>query len=213
MRLHSSLKDHRTGAWFSRRRISKPGFMNELAEPKTSPASVCQTHRRVISSHSWWILFGVLLIGLLLRIEVAQVSGGLWPDEVFSLAIATGHSLEHPAAAANPGLGDFVEPNKPVPVEEFRRYLRHDTPAAGPARVVRAVLLSDTNPPLFYLLLYGWTRLFGTSDLMLRLFSTACWLACVPLIVGIARRTGGKPAVIPSCVLFALSPLAIYYST
>jgi len=188
--------------------------MNELAEPKKSPASVSQTHRRVISRlPSWWILFGVLLIGLLLRIEVAQVSGGLWPDELFSLAIATGHSLEHPVAVANPSLGDFVEPDHPVPAQEFRRYLQQDNPPASPARVVRAVLLSDTNPPLFYLMLYGWTRLFGTSDLVLRLFSTACWLGCVPLIVGIARRTGGKPAVIPACVLFALSPLAIYYST
>jgi 4-amino-4-deoxy-L-arabinose transferase-like glycosyltransferase len=75
------------------------------------------------------------------------------------------------------------------------------------------VLLSDTSPPLYYLLLYGWTLLFGTSDLMLRLFSIACSLACLPLLVAIARRTGGKGAVFASCVLFVFSPLAIYYST
>src|SRR5690242_13166940 len=214
MRLHSSLKDQRTGAWFLPRWILKPGFMNELAEPKTSSASVSQPRRLVMSRTSnWWILFGVSLIGLLLRIEVAQVSGGLWPDELFSLAIATGHSLEHPAAAANPSLGDFVEPNHPVPAEEFRHYLQQDNPPASPARVVRAVLLSDTNPPLYYLLLDGWTRLFGTSDFILRLFSTVCWLGCLPLIVGTALRIGGKPTVVPTCVLFAFSPLAIYYST
>ena len=214
MRLHSLLKDHRTGAWFSLRRISKPGFMNELAEPKTSPASVSQTHRRVISRPpSWWILFGVLLIGLLLRIEVAQVSGGLWPDELFSLAIATGHSLEHPAAEANPSLGDFVEPDHPVPAEEFRRYLQQDNPPASsgeslgrccfPTRTRRSIISCCTAGPGFS----------ARATWMLRLFSTACWLGCVPLIVGIARRTGGKPAVIPACVLFAFSPLAIYYST
>ena len=84
----------------------------------------------------------------------------LWADEVFSLAIATGHSLEHPAATADPTLGDFVEPEGPVHAEEFKRYLAHDNPPASPARVVRAVWLSDTSPPLYYLLLYGWTRRF-----------------------------------------------------
>jgi uncharacterized membrane protein len=54
---------------------------------------------------------------------------------------------------------------------------------------------------------------FGTSDIVLRLFSTACSLACLPLLVGVARRTVGKEAVFASCVLFAFSPLAIYYST
>ena len=134
-------------------------------------------------------------------------------DEVFSLAIATGHSLEHPAAIADPALGDFIEPKGPVHAEEFKRYLVHDDPPASPSRVVRAVLLSDTSPPLYYLLLYGWTLLFGTSDVALRLFSTTWSLACLPLLVGVARRTGGRDSVLPACILFALSPLAVYYST
>jgi hypothetical protein len=158
------------------------------------------------------MLLGVFVIAALLWICVAGRSG-LWVDEVFSLAMATGHSLEHPAAAADATQGDFVEPDHAVPAEEFRRYLKHDNPPASPARVVRAVLLSDTSPPLYYLLLYSWTMLFGTSDLILRLFSIACSLACLPLLVAIARRTGGKGAVFASCVLFAFSPLAIYYST
>lgn len=137
---------------------------------------------------------------------------GLWADEVFSLAIATGHSLEHPAATADPALGDFVEPEGPVYAEEFKRYLAHEDPPASPARVVRAVLLSDTNPPLYYLLLYGWTLVTGTSDAALRLFSTAWSLACLPFLAGVARRTGGRDSVLPACALFALSPLAVYFS-
>jgi len=90
--------------------------------------------------------------------------------------------------------------------------LNHDNPPEGPARVARAVLLSDTSPPLYYLLLYGWTRLFSTSDIALRMFSILCSLACLPFFVAIARRVGGREAVVASCVLFAFSPLAIYYS-
>ncbi len=159
-----------------------------------------------------WLPLLVFAVAALLRIAVACRSG-LWVDEIFSLAIATGHSLEHPAAAADPTLGDFVESAHPVSAEEFRRYLKHDYPPASPGRVVRAVFLSETNPPLYYLLLYAWTLVFGTSDLMLRSFSIACSLACLPLLVGVARRTGGWGAVFPACILFAFSPLGIYYST
>src|SRR6516225_9176213 len=83
---------------------------------------------------------------------------GLWADELFSLAMATGHSLEHPASAADPTLGDFIEAPGPLQPSAYSRYLEHDTPPAGPSRVLRAVRLSDTNPPLYYLLLFGWTR-------------------------------------------------------
>ena len=127
-------------------------------------------------------------------------------DEIFSLAMATGHSLEHSAAAARPGLGDFVEPDGAVPAGQFRRYLKHDNPPATPFRVIRAVSLSDTSPPFYYLLLYGWTLIVGTSDLALRSFSVVCSLACLPLVAAIARRTGGHGAVWPgSCILFSFS--------
>ena len=158
-----------------------------------------------------WLLLAVFAVAALVRLGLTE-RHSLWADEVFSLAIATGHSLEHPAATADPALGDFVEPEGPVYAEEFKRYLAHEDPPASPARVVRAVFLSDTNPPLYYLLLYGWTLVTGTSDAALRLFSTAWSLACLPLLAGVARRTGGSRAVLPSCILFALSPLAVYYS-
>ncbi len=188
--------------------------MNELTEGRSQPTVLLTDHspRTTSSGYPLWTLLGVFVIAALLWICVAGRSG-LWVDEVFSLAIATGHSLEHPTAAADPTQGDFVEPDHAVPAEEFRRYLKHDNPPASPARVVRAVLLSDTSPPLYYLLLYGWTLVFGTSDIVLRLFSIACSLACLPLLVAIARRTGGKGAVFASCVLFVCSPLSIYYST
>ena len=170
-------------------------------------------HSPTMTGHrNLWLLFLIFGLTAVLRVVVVGRSS-LSPDEVFSLAMATGHSLEHPAAAADPKQGDFVEPDHPAPAEEFQRYLKHDDPPASPARVVRAVFLSDTNPPLYYLLLYAWTLVFGTGDVVLRLFSIACSLACLPLLVGVARRTGGKEAVFASCVLFAFSPLAIYYST
>jgi uncharacterized membrane protein len=137
---------------------------------------------------------------------------GLWADEVFSLAMATGHSLEHPASQAKPELGDYVEAAHPRPASEYKQYLQHQEPPVGPAQVLRAVRLSDTSPPLYYLLLWAWTRLGGTSDFALRFF-TVCWaLACFPLMWSLAQQIGGTASILPAGLLFAISPLSIYYS-
>lgn len=157
-----------------------------------------------------WVLFATFVLSALLQLTLAPRQS-LWTDEIFSLAIATGHSLEHPAAVADVTRADFQEPVVPVPAEQLRRYLQHEQPPTGPERVIRAVLLSDTSPPLYYLLLYGWTSCFGTSDLALRLLSVLFSLASFPLIAAIARRTIGRKSVLPVCLLFALSPIAIYF--
>jgi uncharacterized membrane protein len=163
-------------------------------------------------SHGSWLLFALLFFVALLQFGLAR-QHSLWADEIFSLAIATGHSLEHRAADAQSQLGDFVEPQGAVPAAEFRRYLEHESPPANLKRVIRAVALSDTSPPLYYLLLYGWTLVFGTGDLALRLFSVSWLLASLPLMAFIAQRIAGKRAAVVSCVLFAFSPLVTYYST
>src|SRR5262249_22886535 len=114
----------------------------------------------------------VIVIGLAALHRIALVDrNGLWADESFSLAMATGHSLEHAAADADPGLGALVEMPNALPVQFYRRCLEHEETPAGLARIIRAVRLCDTSPPLYYLLLSFWTRALGTSDAALRVFS------------------------------------------
>ncbi len=153
----------------------------------------------------------IMLLALTLRLPVAA-RPGLWVDEVFSLAIATGHSVEHSPAVANPSFGDFLVPPAPQPASHFAAYSEHGPDVTPLDRVVRAVALSDTNPPLYYLALSLWTRIAGTGDTGLRLFSTFCAIGCLPLIWMLASRVGTRATAIMSTVLFAVSPLAIYYS-
>ena len=154
----------------------------------------------------------VLLLATVVRVAFVE-RHGLWADELFSLAMATGHSLEHSAAEADPALGDFVESPRAEPVSAYARYLEHDRPPAGPGRVVRAVLLSDTSPPLYYLLLHVWTRAFGTSDGALGALSVLASLCCLPFLWQLARVFGGRAAAIPATLLFSLGPPSVYYST
>jgi hypothetical protein len=160
----------------------------------------------------WIPFFAVIGIATLLRIPSAT-NPGLWVDEMFSIAMATGHSLEHPAGDAIADLGDYIEPTEPSSAARFRQYLRHESPPAGLARTVRAVKMSDTNPPLYYILLNFWTRWFGATDVAVRCFSLLCALACFPPLWSLGRKIGGKPVAWTACALFACSPRAIYYST
>ena len=126
--------------------------------------------------------------------------------------MATGHSLEHPADRADTLQGDYIESSGPIPSSELAKYLRHDPMPAGPARVIRAVRVSDTNPPFYYLIVWAWTRIFGTADRVLRLLSVMFALACFPLLWKLASRFDTE-AIIPACLLFTIAPASIYYST
>jgi dolichyl-phosphate-mannose-protein mannosyltransferase len=153
----------------------------------------------------------LLCAALLLRMVLA-FRPGLWGDEIFSLAMASGHSLEHPAAEADPTRGDFVQPADVEPSSVYRRYVEHTDPPAGIGRISRAVLLSDTSPPLYYLLLNGWTRLLGTGDAALRLFSLLWAVLAAPLIWLIGRELAGRTAAWTALVLYAWSPASVFYS-
>lgn len=158
-------------------------------------------------------LTGVLIFAFFALIRIGLVERhGLWGDEFFSLAMATGHSLEHSADRADPALGDYMEASRGLPPAAYSYYLKHEVPPAGLGRVVRAVFLSDTSPPLYYILLNGWTRVLGTGDASLRLFSVLWALACFPLIWSIATRLGGRGTAIATCILFTVSPYCVYYS-
>src|SRR5262249_4491239 len=176
------------------------------------PARAAARSALVRRARTAWLVAAVVLVAALVRWPLLTRQG-LWVDEVFSLAIATGHSLEHPAAEARAELGDFVEGDAPRAASEWRAYLAHDDPPASLARVVRAVRLSDTSPPLYYVALWAWTRALGTSDAALRGFSLVCAVLCVPLLARLARRAGGRAAVFPACALYACAPLSIYYGT
>ena len=154
----------------------------------------------------WLIL--ILVFAAAIRIVHAR-GQALWGDELFSLAIATGHSLEGDRSTWDASKGDFVAFDTPVSAVELRRSLEHTTPPASPARVARAVLISDTNPPLYYLSLWLWTLLTGTRDFLLRCHSVFWALCSIPVLWAVAKEIGNSRVAIAACALFAVLPLSV----
>jgi mannosyltransferase len=74
-------------------------------------------------------------------------------------------------------------------------------------------LRRDGHPPLYYLLLHGWTSVFGEGDAAVRSLSGVLSLATLPLVWVAGRRYGGRSAGLAAVVLLATNPFAIRYAT
>jgi len=71
--------------------------------------------------------------------------------------------------------------------------------------LITGYMKGDFNPPLYHLILWGWTKLFGTSEIALRLPSVFFGLGIVYFVYKISSSR-------LATLLTAINPLLIYYS-
>ena len=69
----------------------------------------------------------------------------------------------------------------------------------------------DIHPPLYYYLLHLWARLFGSSELAMRLLSATCGVATIGTVYALARPLDRASALL-AALLCAISPFQVYYS-
>ena len=84
--------------------------------------------------------------------------------------------------------------------------------ARHPLSQLHHLLRQDGAPPLYYVLLHFWMKVFGTSDLGVRSLS-GVHLAAHPAGGWWAARTYGRQSAWAVVVLVAGAPFAIYYGT
>ena len=74
------------------------------------------------------------------------------------------------------------------------------------------LLREDGSPPLYYMLLGLWVRVFGDSEAATHTLSLVFGLACVPLSYFAGRAVFGRVTGIACAILTALDPFLTYYA-
>jgi mannosyltransferase len=78
--------------------------------------------------------------------------------------------------------------------------------------LLRTIPDSEGSPPLYYVLAWGWTRLFGDSEVGLRSFSALVGTITVVVVYLAARDLVSKRAGIVAAYLTASSPLLVWHA-
>ncbi len=73
-------------------------------------------------------------------------------------------------------------------------------------------ITGDFHPPLFHLLMHFWVRIFGASEISLRMPSVLFGVGTVYLVYLIGQTLGSKKWGLIPALLFATAPFHIYYS-
>lgn len=77
---------------------------------------------------------------------------------------------------------------------------------------ITARTAADIQPPLYYYLLHGWIKLFGSGEAALRSLSLLAGVLTIPLIYAAGRQLfGSRLAGLLAALLLAVSPVHLWY--
>jgi len=79
-------------------------------------------------------------------------------------------------------------------------------------KVLTGTLNSDTHPPAYYMLMWAWTRCFGTSAWSIRLPSALLGTACIPIVFWLGMLTRQEAAGWIAAALVAVNGHQVFWS-
>lgn len=79
-------------------------------------------------------------------------------------------------------------------------------------QMLKTIPSTESTPPLYYVLAWGWSQLFGTSEFALRALSALVGTVAVPLLYVAAREFASRRAALLAAGLAAVSPVLVWYS-
>jgi mannosyltransferase len=88
----------------------------------------------------------------------------------------------------------------------------HGIVAHGLGHVISTVPRTESTPPLYYVLVWLWSRVFGTSEAGLRSFSALCGTLTIPVVWWLGKRLVSERVGLVAGLLSAVSPILFWYS-
>jgi predicted membrane-bound mannosyltransferase len=82
----------------------------------------------------------------------------------------------------------------------------------GIGDMLSAVNSGESTPPLYYIVAWVWSKLFGTGEVGLRSLSALLGTATIPLAFALGREVAGRTTGLVAAALCAFNPLLVWYS-
>jgi uncharacterized membrane protein len=82
----------------------------------------------------------------------------------------------------------------------------------SPGTMLGLIPQTESTPPLYYMVAWVWSRVFGDHEAGLRSLSAVCGVLTVPVAWAAARALVSRRAALIVCALTACNPLLIWYS-
>jgi uncharacterized membrane protein len=78
--------------------------------------------------------------------------------------------------------------------------------------LLHQVHVNETTPPLYFILAWAWSKVFGTGEVGLRSLSLVCGLGTIPVAYLAGRELVSRAAGLVAALLVAVSPFMVWYS-
>jgi len=78
--------------------------------------------------------------------------------------------------------------------------------------VFSTVSYKEVAPPLYFVCLWCWRHIFGTSAVDMRTLSALAGTLTIPVVFAVADRLVGRRAAVVTTLLVAVNPVLLYYS-
>lgn len=78
--------------------------------------------------------------------------------------------------------------------------------------MISGVSAGESTPPLYYIVAWLWSQVFGTGEVALRSLSALFGTAVIPVAYLLGRRIAGRHAGLIAAALCAFNPLLVWYS-
>jgi hypothetical protein len=92
-------------------------------------------------------------------------------------------------------------------------YVYIDVTAPTFAEFLHRVIVTEWHPPLYFTLLYFWTKMAGTSELSLLILPYLCSLLAIPATYLLGAAAESKSVGLLAAAIYAVAPLPAAYST